>query len=535
MDISKKLKEDICIFIFPEKEQDFNNFTDDDISQLKSYPVLILPDNLRGSCHGIVEKELLQSDNIVYTQIVHQISSQTILSPDSFDSFYLKYKELFRCDKNKPEFVTFFNFDNVTQIRTSIISLRESAGYVPFVIFQKFNSSGISNDGFSIYSYMEMVSGFENGCAGFVIDNVNCSIIDKIQGHNFERKLPIALFFSEESEQNIEKILDNLGQLNVRVIGLCSRKGLYFLKRLNFKTLKKRVDSETTLVHSISGLRDAVYFGNSFPFVKIGERINPTNRKSLSEAIKSSNLIPLVEEARRQIENESHCLDVNLGVPGINQREIFVKAIVEIQNNFDVPIFIDSDRKAVIEDCLKVYRGKPTINSINAKEESYEELLPIAKKYGSIIVLLTVDNKLPETTSDRIRILEKMLSICQEYNVAFDKIIVDPVVFAAGTAQDSAKGTLEAIKIIKKEFGLPTIVGLSNVSFGLPERKYINRAFLICAIMMGLDGAIFNPLDKEMHNYIASASGLSGRDKNFTEYIKRFRKIDIDFDIDLDL
>ncbi|HCD09368.1 MAG TPA: homocysteine methyltransferase, partial [Thermoanaerobacter sp.] len=264
-----------------------------------------------------------------------------------------------------------------------------------------------------------------------------------------------------------------------------------------------------------------VFIGHDYSLRVIGERINPTGKKKLSEAFLAGDVGLAVEEAIKQQKCGAEILDVNVGVPGVNEEELLPKVVSEIQNVVDIPLQIDSTNIKAVEKAIRILRGRPIINSVSAKEESLKEVLPIVKKYGACVVGLTVGDKgLPKDRHERIENAKKIIKKAEEYGIPKEDILIDCIVLTVSSEQEAAIETLEAIKLAKEELGVNTVVGLSNVSFGLPERRLINSTFLAMAASYGLTTAIINPCDEAMMDTLRASMVLLNKDKGSVNYLK---------------
>ncbi|MBI4666389.1 MAG: homocysteine S-methyltransferase family protein [Nitrospinae bacterium] len=262
-----------------------------------------------------------------------------------------------------------------------------------------------------------------------------------------------------------------------------------------------------------------VFAGEGQPFVKIGEKINPTGRKAFAESIKEGRMDMVVGDARKQFENGAMALDVNVGVPLINEAAMMEKAVVAVQNVTPLPLVIDSSYASAIEAGLKVYPGRALVNSINGERERLEEITPIIKRYGASVVALLAADFIPERAVDRLKIAEKILRHLEDHGIPKDRVIFDCLALVVSAMQEGARQTLTTISEIHRVFGCPAMAGVSNVSFGLPQRKSINNAFLAMCMGAGMDAAIVNPYDEEMGKTVAAASLFSGRDPGCRVYI----------------
>lgn len=259
----------------------------------------------------------------------------------------------------------------------------------------------------------------------------------------------------------------------------------------------------------------------------IGERINPTGKKKLKEALKNGDMDYVLEEAVKQTDAGAHILDVNVGLPEINEAEVMVRVIKELQSITTLPLQIDSSSSEVIEYAARRYNGKPLINSVNGKYEIMDKIFPIAKKYGACIVGLTLDeNGIPSSAEDRLKIAERIIKRAEAYGIDKSDIIIDCLVLTASAQQKEVKETIKAVRYVKEKLGVKTTLGVSNVSFGLPERELINRTFLAAALEAGLDAPILNPLSKEMMDTINGFNVLWNNDKEAKRYISLYSSVE---------
>lgn len=255
----------------------------------------------------------------------------------------------------------------------------------------------------------------------------------------------------------------------------------------------------------------------------IGERINPTGKKLFKEALQNNDVEYILKEALNQKEAGAHILDVNVGLPEIDEKAFMIKTIKEIQKTVNLPLMIDSSSPEVLEAAARIYNGRAILNSVNGKEKVMESVFPIVKKYGCIAIALTLDEKgIPETAEERVKIAEKIIKKAKEYGIEKEDIIVDCLVLTASAQQKEVKETIEAVTLVKERLGVKTTLGISNVSFGFPARTLLNRTFLDMALTAGLDAPIINPLEEDMMNAIRAFNVLWNYDKNGKNFIEGF-------------
>ncbi len=266
-----------------------------------------------------------------------------------------------------------------------------------------------------------------------------------------------------------------------------------------------------------------VILGAQHAPVIIGERINPTGRKALAADIKDGNFITVKKEALAQIKAGAGILDVNMGVPGLNQVSTMQQAIQDLSTLVDVPLAIDTTDPATLEAGLKAYPGRALINSVTAETERMDTFFPLAKKYGAAVLCLPIDdNGVPLTAIERIAVAKKLVAKAQEHGLHRQDLLLDALVMTVATDAKAAAETLLTLKLYREQLGCPTVMGLSNVSFGLPRRDLMNAAFCAMALDAGLDAPILNPFDPLMQEIWSAAVALSGREPQAViEYSKK--------------
>lgn len=280
-------------------------------------------------------------------------------------------------------------------------------------------------------------------------------------------------------------------------------------------TLHPRMQKPFTVVSSYT---DAVFFGDS-P-VLIGERINPTGKKLIKEALRTNNLDYILNEGLRQQQAGAQILDVNVGLPEIDEPSMLTRTVTELQAIIDLPLQIDTSDPVAMEQALRRYNGKALINSVNGKQSSMDAIFPLMKKYGGVAVALTLDeNGIPATVEGRVEIARRIIAEAERYGIGRHNLIFDTLAMAVSADSNAAKVTLESLRIIREELGVHTSLGVSNISFGLPKRDIVSAAFFNMALMSGLSAAIMNPLSPEMMKTYYAYRVLKGFDKNCSDYI----------------
>ena len=271
----------------------------------------------------------------------------------------------------------------------------------------------------------------------------------------------------------------------------------------------------------VSSYTHAVRIGEE-PLI-VGERINPTGKKRFKEALKNDEISYILGEGIAQQDAGAQILDVNVGMPGIDEPAMLVKAVTRLQGVIDLPLQIDTSNMAAMEQALRRYNGKPLINSVSGKEESMRAVFPLVSKYGGTVVGLALDDSgIPATAEGRVAIARKIIETAAEYGISRKDIIIDGLTLTVSAEAESANVTLETLRRVKKELGVCTTLGVSNISFGLPKREIINAVFYTCALDAGLDCAIINPKSEAMMNAYYSYRALCGYDAACGDYISRY-------------
>ena len=307
--------------------------------------------------------------------------------------------------------------------------------------------------------------------------------------------------------------------LGVRAVGGCCGTTPAYISELVKATVSLEPQPITKKnVTCVSSYTHAVIFDKS-PIL-IGERINPTGKKKFKEALKSGDMDYILREGLSQAEAGVHILDVNVGLPEIDEVAMLTSAVTHLQEVTDLPLQIDTSDPVAMESALRRYNGKAMINSVNGKMESMQAVFSLVKKYGGLVVALTLDESgIPTKAEERVKIAERILAVAAAYGIDKKDIIFDPLALTISADQTAARETLRAVSIIKNELGCHTSLGVSNVSFGLPARDIVNSTFFALALGGGLSAAIMNPYSAEMMKTYHAFCALDGQDENCAAYI----------------
>ena len=320
---------------------------------------------------------------------------------------------------------------------------------------------------------------------------------------------------AEEFAQDIKLAVAN----GVRIVGGCCGTTPEYIKKvceLTHDMRPKEIEKKTYSV--CTSYNKAVFFGEK-PIL-IGERINPTGKKRFKQALLENDIGYILQEAVNQQAKGVHVLDVNVGLPGIDEAQMLTNSVCELQCVTDLPLQIDSSDPVAMESALRRYNGKAMINSVNGKEENLNAIFPLVKKYGGFVVALTLDEKgIPSTVDGRMKIARKILLTAALYGINKKDIIFDPLAMTVSADKMSAVTTLETVKKITEQLGCNTSLGVSNVSFGLPSRDLVNVAFFTTAMENGLSAAIMNPYSERMMEAYYSFNVVKGLDENCMDFI----------------
>ncbi len=301
------------------------------------------------------------------------------------------------------------------------------------------------------------------------------------------------------SAEEFAKEMVRSAQIGARIIGGCCGTSPEYIKAVVSKLEGYTPKTITKKNHClVSSYTHAVEFADT-PVI-IGERINPTGKKKVKEALREGDMAFILREGVSQVQKGAQILDVNCGLPEIDEAKVMKQVIDALQSVTDTPLQIDTSDPVALENALRIYNGKPMINSVNGKKESMEAVFPLAKKYGGVVVALTLDEKgIPETAQGRVEIAKRIIKTAESFGIDKNNIVVDTLTMAISADENAARVTLDAIKAIT-DMGVRTVLGVSNVSFGLPHRDFVNSEFFALALRCGLSSAIMNPHSELMVN-----------------------------------
>ena len=294
----------------------------------------------------------------------------------------------------------------------------------------------------------------------------------------------------------------------------------------HIRAIKKALEGVTEPVRkapsenlALASRSKTVFIGRDLPTRLIGERINPTGRKKLAAEIKNGSFISVKREAIEQTQAGAQILDVNMGLAGIDQAQAMKKAVTEISQLVNTPLAIDTSDAKALEAGLKAYPGRALINSVSAEPDRLKYFIPLAKRYGAAILCLPLsDEGIPKTGAERLEVAQKIIAEAKKYGLKDSDFLLDALVMTIAADKDACNEVLETLRLYRENIGAPATMGLSNISFGLPNRPLINSTFFAMCLAAGLDAPIMNPYDDSMQNALSAASALLGKDPNGRDY-----------------
>lgn len=448
------------------------------------------------------------------------------------------YADVVNAGKDDADIVLIETMGDTYEIKAAMLAAKENCD-LPIFVSMIFDEKGRLLTGADVKTACAVVEGLGADVIGF-----NCGLgpkqmiplVEELEKYtstpimvNPNAGLPESV--NGETVYNVDPdefsdLMAQIADLGVSYLGGCCGTTPAHIKALIEKTKnipdvppsKKNFTFVTSYSQSVElGEKSAV----------IGERINPTGKKLLKQALRDRDMDYILREGISQKDCGAHILDVNVGLPEIDEVEMLKSAVYELQSVLPTPLQLDSSDAVAMEQALRIYNGKPLINSTNGKEKSMHEIFPLAKKYGGVVVCLCLDeNGIPETADGRIKVAQKIINTAAEYGIDKKDLIVDALAMTISTDTKNAIETLKAVDYIKHTLGVNTVLGVSNISFGLPNREAVNTAFYTLCLKAGLSAGIINPKSQSMMNAYYSYNALAGLDENCTEYIESAVVID---------
>ncbi|MCF7885441.1 MAG: dihydropteroate synthase [Candidatus Marinimicrobia bacterium] len=435
----------------------------------------------------------------------------------SFETAIEKYKEQIKLLSSESDGILLNGFKDIQNLRAAIIASRDISSDLPLMVVANFTENTMEY-GTDVETFATIINSFD----------VNAIGLNKIElVRNLEKFTNLPLIAYVESEIDIDQAIKRIRNRRLGMIVLSQNIDLKKAAEVGKFTSKKQIKyGDNTFPFKITSYSKTVQSGPGLPFLKIGERINPTGREKLARDLKEGNIEQIIKDAETQRDAGADALDVNVGTPMIDEKEVMVRTIKALQRKFDVPLIIDSSTPEVIEAGLQNYAGKVLVNSVDGDVKKQEKILPLVKKYGAAIIGLTIKGGQPGDADERLEIAQNIVTKCKSYGIPEQNIIIDTVAMSAATSPQAGMQAFDTIRKIKGKLELPTVMGISNSSFGLPNRNWVHNTFLVQAMAYGLDAGIVNVEDRELKKLIHTASIFVGRDQHCMDYIKYVRGLD---------
>lgn len=451
-----------------------------------------------------------------------------------FEQAYELFKEqVVAGEKAGADFVLIETMGDLYEIKTAVLATKENTN-LPVLVSMIFDEKGILLTGADIKTAVVTLEGL--GVDGF---GMNCGLgpdqmlelLKEMREYSStpifiqpNAGLPVSIngktTYNVTPEEFAEKQLLILKNGACALGGCCGTTPEHIKAMIDLCKNEEITEIEKKNYTAVSSYSKTVFF-DEIPVI-IGERINPTGKKLLKEALRNNDMDYIYREGVAQADAGAHILDVNVGLPEIDEPTMMVNAVKGLQSILDTPLQIDTSDTVAMEKALRIYNGKSMVNSVNGKEESMNSVFPLVKKYGGVVVCLTLDEKgIPETVEGRMAIAEKIINKAGEYGIEKNDLVFDPLCMTVSTNKENAKITLECVRRLKNDLGVHTVLGVSNVSFGLPNRELLNSSFFTLAMNNGLSAGIINPKSEMMMNAYYSYNALMGFDENFENYISK--------------
>ncbi|MBR6531279.1 MAG: homocysteine S-methyltransferase family protein [Clostridia bacterium] len=455
-----------------------------------------------------------------------------------FEEAYNLYKEVILSAKDDVDIIFFETMTDLYEIKAGVLAAKESCD-LPVFVSMMFNSDGRLLTGADIETAVTTLEGLRVDAIGMNCGLGSVEMLPFLKQMRSFTSLPMLAnpnaglprsengrtVFDVDADLFAEKMQDIAAVGMSYLGGCCGTTPAHIQALVSACGATDAVVPERKKITRVSSYSRTVTFCEK-PII-IGERINPTGKKRFKEALRSNDIAYIINEAVTQEEKGAHVLDVNVGLPEIDENKMMSAAIGALQSVTDLPLQIDTSDPIAMETALRMYNGKPMLNSVNGKAESMHTVFPLVKKYGAVTVCLCLDeNGIPQTADGRIKVAEKIISVAEEYGIDKSDLIFDPLALSVSTDSQSANETLKAVKYLTENLGVRTILGVSNISFGLPEREIVNSAFFNMALTNGLSAGIINPLSDAMMNTYHAFMALRGLDINCEGYINNVTKVE---------
>lgn len=492
---------------------------------------------------GAIAECKKQNENIICFTAWDSGQIGKLLEPNgplTFDEAYNSYKAAaIAAEKSGADLAIIETMSDLYEVKAAVLAIKENTNLpvITTMTFQPNCRTLTGADVLTCVTYLESlhvdVLGFN--CGGSLEEDIelanqfckyshipilsqpNAGLPEVINGKDVFKVTP------EEFTNAQEKILDS----GVSIFGGCCGTTPDHIKTMAEKLSEKKLKARKEKFQSfICSYNKTVQAGGAAGPVIIGERINPTGKKKCKEALQNNDMQFIIDEADSQINSGAHILDVNVGLPGINEKEMMLQAVKSVQKIFNTPLQLDSSESDVLEYALRYYNGKALVNSVNGKQEVMDKVFPLIKHYGGAVVALCIDEDgISQTAEGRVKVAEKIIQEAAKYGIPIRDIFIDTLTLTVSSEQKTSLETVKAIRILKEKFGkegIQFVLGVSNISFGLPRRDIINSRFFMLTLEAGLSAAIINPASIPMMDTYRAYRALGCFDENCLDYIQTY-------------
>ncbi len=436
-------------------------------------------------------------------------------------------------EKYGADLVIIETMNDLYEAKAAVIAVKEATN-LPFIVSNAYSENGKLITGASVNEVVTVMESLSADAVG-----MNCSfgpekMLEIAKEMVKISKIPVVFMPNaglpkiengktvfDVSPERYEKEVKKALETGVRIVGGCCGTTPEYIARLR-ALVDENIPCEikTEEKCAVCSGTKTVIIGNK-PVI-IGERINPTGKKRFRQALVEHDIAYVLEEGIKQQQKGADILDVNVGIPDIDEKTLVKEVVSELQGVSELPLQIDTSNIEAMENALRIYNGKPLINSVNGKEESMNAIFPLVKKYGGVLVCLTLDeNGIPETAEGRFEIAKKIYNRAKEFGISENDLIFDTLCMTLSTNKLSAKITVDALKLIKEKLNARTVLGISNISYGLPDREKVNAEFLSFALNEGLSAAIINPFSEPVYEVINKFNGKREENINITDFAEK--------------
>lgn len=453
----------------------------------------------------------------------------------AFEAAYEVFKEVALLgEKYGADCIHIETMSDTYEIKAAVLAAKENTS-LPVFVTTVFDEKGKMLTGGDVVSAVALLEGLRVDALG-----MNCSLgpkqmIPMLKEMRSYSSLPLIAkpnaglpkqkngeTYYDVMPEEFASLMKEIIQQGICAVGGCCGTTPEYIRKLKEVCGQEEVLPITKKTHTIVSSFGKAVVLEERPLI-IGERINPTGKKAFKEALKNHNIDYILQEAIHQQDAGAHILDVNVGLPDIDEVAVMKEVVREIQSVTSLPLQIDTVLPEAMEAAMRIYNGKPMINSVSGKQESMDTVFPLVQKYGGVVVGLTLDdNGIPKDADGRAAIAGKIIEEAAKYGIDKKDIVIDVLTLTISSEREGASVTLEALRKVRERYGVGTVLGVSNISFGLPNRPIINSYFYALAMQNGLTAGIINPMSKDMMKAYDSYMALHGYDENLGNYIEKY-------------